>query len=71
VTNRDDCCLERAVPLVVEVSDDRKKWRTVARRADSFREWEGKFAPLKARYVRLRVDRHSILHLAKVSVRPR
>ena len=71
VTNRDDCCLERAVPLVVEVSDDRKKWRTVARRGDSFREWEGKFAPLQARYVRLRVDRHSTLHLAKVSVRPR
>jgi hypothetical protein len=71
VTNRDDCCLERAVPLVVEVSDDRKQWRAVARRGDSFREWVAKFTPVKARYVRLRVDRHSTLHLSKVSIRPR
>jgi hypothetical protein len=71
VSNRDDCCLERAVPLLVEVSEDRQHWRAVARRGDSFREWEAKFAPVKARYVRLRVDRRSVLHLARVSVRPR
>jgi hypothetical protein len=71
VSNRDDCCLERAVPLVVEVSEDRKQWRAVARRAESFRDWEAKFKPVQARYVRLRVDRHSILHLVSVAVRPR
>ncbi|HEX4354901.1 MAG TPA: discoidin domain-containing protein [Polyangiales bacterium] len=68
VTNREDCCLERAVPLVVEVGDDQKTWKQVARVQDVFREWDVTFPPVKARYVRLRVDRRSILHLVKVSV---
>jgi len=69
VINRDDCCLERAVPLIAEVSTDREHWREVARRADSFRTWDATFRPATARYVRLRVNRHSALHLVRVSVR--
>jgi hypothetical protein len=69
VENRDDCCLDRAVPLVAEVSTDRLHWRKVARRADSFRSWDATFKPVPARYVRLRVDRYSQLHLVRVSVR--
>lgn len=70
VTNRYDCCLERAVPLVFEVSSDRKVWREAARREGSFRSWEQKFTPVKARWVRLRVTRSSSLHLAGVRVFP-
>jgi hypothetical protein len=69
VANRDDCCLDRAVPLVAEVGTDRLHWREVARRPDSFRTWDATFKPVPARYVRMRVDRYSVLHLARVSVR--
>jgi hypothetical protein len=68
VSNREDCCPERAVPLIAEVSDDRTHWRPVARATEAFREWETSFEPVKARYLRLRVDRHSTLHLVRVSV---
>ncbi|HEX2871320.1 MAG TPA: discoidin domain-containing protein [Polyangiaceae bacterium] len=71
VTNRSDCCGERAAPLVAEVSNDQKAWREVARRKDTFSEWSAKFAPQKARYVRLRAPRRTILHLEKVAVRVR
>jgi hypothetical protein len=69
VVNREDCCPERAVPLIVEVSDDKAKWREIARRTDNFREWETTVAPTKARYVRLRVDRRTSFHLVRVSLR--
>lgn len=69
VVNREDCCLERAVPLIVEVSNDRNTFQEVARRTETFREWETTFAPVTARYVRVRVDRRSILHLVRVTVR--
>jgi hypothetical protein len=68
VVNREDCCPERAVPLIVEVGDDRTHWRPVARATEAFREWETNFAAVKARYLRVRVDRRSILHLVRVSV---
>jgi hypothetical protein len=70
VVNREDCCPERAVPLVVEASDDENNWREVARRTDSFREWETTIKPTTARYVRLRVDRRTSFHLIRVSLRP-
>jgi hypothetical protein len=70
VTNRQDCCSERAVPLVVEVSSDRKTWREVARRAESFDEWRPRFKPQSARWVRFRVARRSLLHLSDVRVLP-
>lgn len=69
VVNRDDCCPDRAVPLVIEVSRDGKQFREVMRRNDTFSRWTAKFAPQKARYVRLRVLRRSILHLNQVAVR--
>lgn len=69
VVNRRDCCPERAAPVVIEVSSDQTKWKEVSRRADSFSVWQAKFAATSARYVRVRVTRRSILHLAAVSVR--
>ncbi|MET0391475.1 MAG: discoidin domain-containing protein [Polyangiales bacterium] len=71
VVNREDCCLERAAPLVIEVSSDQKKWTQVAKRAETFREWEATFKSTTARYVRARVDRKSILHLIRLTVRAR
>ena len=69
ITNRSDCCGERATPLAAEVSLDQKKWHEVARRHDSFSTWSPKFKQQNARYVRLRALRRTILHLEKVAVR--
>ena len=57
---------ERAVPLVVEVSDDRKTWREVSRRKTGFRTWHTYIAPVSARYLRLSVPRETFLHLKRV-----
>jgi hypothetical protein len=60
---------ERAVPLIVEVSRDRKSWREVRRQAEVFREWKAEFRPVQARFVRLRVAKHSTaLHLEAVEI---
>jgi hypothetical protein len=69
VTNRSDCCPDRAVPLAIEVSNDRTTWREVARRKETFSEWRAKFKSQQARYVRLRALRRTLLHLEKVAVR--
>jgi len=68
VENRHDCCFERAVPLIIEVSDVQGHFREVARQTSSFSSWLATFAPTTARYVRLRVPRQSLLHLARVRV---
>jgi hypothetical protein len=71
VTNRQDCCPERAAPAVIEVSNDASNWKQVAQRKDSYSVWTARFAPTSARYVRVRVTRRSMLHLAAVTVRAR
>ncbi|HYQ18815.1 MAG TPA: discoidin domain-containing protein [Polyangiaceae bacterium] len=68
VFNRQDCCEERAIPLVVEVSSDHRSWRAVARKDETFDDWTAQFSPVQARWVRLRVARRSLLHLADVRV---
>lgn len=70
IKNRSDFGPERAVPLVVEVSNDDKHFRQIARREDSFSTWKPSFTPQKARYLRLRVARESMLHLEGVQVHP-
>ena len=69
LNNRLDCCQERAVPLIVELSKDGTSFRTVARRDEVFEVWRAKFPPERARYVRIRVQRYSALHLERVDVR--
>lgn len=69
VTNRSDCCPDRAVPLVVEVSRDGVHFKEVSRRMDTFSVWHSRFARQTARYVRLRVLRRTIFHLDQVAVR--
>ena len=69
VTNRQDCCGERTVPLIVETSDDRAQWTELAHRETEFSEWTATFPPKKARYVRLRVPRNVAFHLHAVALR--
>jgi hypothetical protein len=66
VSNRKDCCLERAIPLVIEVSVDHTHFKEVARRTEDFSTWKGSFPSTNARWVRLRVARRSFLHLSSV-----
>jgi hypothetical protein len=69
VANRSDCCDDRAIPLIIELSNDRTKWTEVARRDTEFQSWTAKFPSRKARYVRLRVPRPTQFHLKEVVVR--
>jgi hypothetical protein len=68
VDNRLNCCRERALPLVIEVSEDGSVWRRVAYRRALFSSFTARFVAVRARYVRLHVDRRSTFHLLRVSV---
>lgn len=69
VSNRPDCCQDRAIPLVAEVSKDRAKWTEMGRRDEDFTTWTLEAKPTPARYVRLRAPRATTLHLQEVVVR--
>ncbi len=68
VENRGDCCQERAIPLVVDVSNDKQKWTEVARRTTDFGTWKASFPATEARYVKLHVPRVTNLHFKRVRV---
>ena len=68
IVNRTDCCPDRAIPVVLELSLDGQAWREVARKTDTFRTWKPAFAPSKARYVRLRALRRTLLHFKDVRI---
>lgn len=71
VTNRQDSYFQRALPLVLETSDDGKKFQEIARQKTLFTVWKPEFPPQTARYVRLRVDNDkTMLHLEGVEIRP-
>jgi hypothetical protein len=70
VENRTDCCRDRAIPLIVEVSENPGEWREVKRRTNDFETWRGRFPSTRARWVRLRVPRATFLHLARVKILP-
>jgi len=69
ITNRTDCCAERASPIVAEVSTDRTNWMQVGQRETEFSRWTINFAPRTARYVRVRLIGMKTFHLNKVAVR--
>jgi hypothetical protein len=52
------------------VSDDRKAYREIARRDESFAVWQPDIAPQKARFVRLRAMKRTFLHLEGVQIKP-
>jgi hypothetical protein len=68
IENREDCCTDRAVPLVIQVSTDHKTWKDVARRTEIFATWSPTFAPVSARWVRVMVMKKTSLHLHRVSI---
>ncbi len=68
VVNRTDCCPDRAIPLVLELSTDGQQWREVSRKTETFRTWKPTFAATKARYVRLRALRQTLLHFKDVRI---
>ena len=68
VTNRTDCCYERAVPLVVETSTDGRGWKAQARATEQFMTWSAKLRG-RARYVRLRIAGTNYLHLSTIVIR--
>lgn len=68
VYNRIDCCLERAIPLSVEVSSDGQHFRHVAHRARRFALWKAKFPPVEARWVRLVHLGSAEFHLSEIEV---
>lgn len=71
VDNRLDCCLERAKPLVIEVSSDKRHWTEVARSKEQFMTLRKSFPRVKARYVKLHVPLpDGILHLSEVRILP-
>jgi F5/8 type C domain len=70
VENRSDCCAERAVPLIVELSDDRHHWRQVAERQEPFTTWRAHFPGSDAAFVRLRAPHAVALHLKRVHILP-
>lgn len=61
---------DRLVPFVVEVSEDGKAWREVARETKVQDEYRLTFAPVKAGYVRVRCQpaEKTYLHLRKLCV---
>jgi hypothetical protein len=69
VVNRQDCCQERAYPLVVEVSTDHTTWQEVGRRDTEFSRWTLTFAPRTARWVKFTVPKVTVFHLHHVAIR--
>lgn len=69
VINRKDCCSTRVAPLVIETSNDRKRWHTAATQRRNFSHWRARLDTPPARYVRLRILRESNLHLKAFVVR--
>ena len=69
VTNRSDCCSERAIPLVAEISDDRATWTQIGRNGTRILHLDAEFPPKTARYLKLRIARLSTFHLKDVALR--
>lgn len=69
VVNRLDAEQAAAAPLVVETSLDGVHFEPRGVRERAFSRLRARFPRTTARYVRLRVDRRSVLHLESVKVR--
>jgi hypothetical protein len=60
---------ERAVPLIIEVSLDGKRYQVFDRREQDFDLWKSvKEQPVEARFVRLTIPKRNHLHLNEVQV---
>ncbi len=68
IENRTDCCADRAVPMVIEVSLDHNSWRQVAERTKSFSTWHASFPSAQASWVRVRLLQKGPLHLKRIRI---
>jgi len=68
IINRADDAPERAIPLVLEASDDGVTYAELARRESMFSMWRPSFPRTTTRFVRVRVARKSWLHLEAVKL---
>lgn len=70
IQNRTDCqgCSLRAVPLIIETSDDGSSWNTVARRDADFVTWTAHLPKTSTRFIRLRVLKRTPFHLKQVQI---
>lgn len=68
VKNRLDCCQERGLPMVVELGAGSGNYVEVARRTTPFDTWEIGLVPARARYLRLRVEQKTFLHLHAIEI---
>lgn len=69
VKNRLDCCQDRGLPLLLEFAGEDRKFTLLDTRKERFQVWQASFAPVQARYVRLRVVGTNILHLHAIQIR--
>lgn len=68
--SRPDCCAGRGIPISVDISEDHKTWKSVARQDTDFKTWRASFSTSKARYVRLQAQKVTYLHLNRVRILP-
>lgn len=68
IRNREDCCDERCLPLVIEVAGDDQQFVEVARQEKTFDDWKVEFPARKSRYVRLRAEATTMLHLREIKI---
>lgn len=68
VKNRLDCCQERGLPMVVELRAANGSYVEVARRSTPFDTWEIEIVAASARYLRLRVEQKTFLHLHAIEI---
>lgn len=68
VYNRVECCLDRAVPLAIEVSSDGRSFARVAHRERRFALWRAKLSPIEARWVRLVHEGDQPFHLSEIEI---
>ncbi len=70
VLNRSDGYGDRAFPLQLEVSDDQREWKALARQETDVRAWTIDLPPTTARFVRLKAMKSTLLHLNAVRIYP-
>ncbi|HEU5073097.1 MAG TPA: hypothetical protein VFU02_02975 [Polyangiaceae bacterium] len=68
VENRLDCCQDRGLPLIAELGTESGAYVEVGRRTTPFDTWEIGMLPTRGRYVRLRADRNTFLHLRAIAI---
>ncbi len=68
VENRTDCCQDRGLPMIVELRGADGTYVEVARRTTPFDTWEPTISFMATRYVRIRAEGKTFLHLREIDI---